>query len=96
MRVQGGNAAAVGPMGALPVPVPMREEPPFAHVLNANRALVASDRVTGYGPLALGAVAPSAAVSSRAVPGVDAARAYARAPAAETKAPPGKTVSVSV
>jgi len=78
MRVQGTNTAISGPVGALPVPVPLREDAPFAdHVANANRPH-APARASPNGPLALtapGTVFPDTPPLHR----MDAARAYARA-----------------
>jgi hypothetical protein len=98
MRVQGGITAAAGPVGALPVPVPLRAETPFAEVLDGGARRVPDAEATRYGPLAVAQLQgnPIPAAPASAVPRVDAARAYARAPAGTGGLATGRAVSFSV
>ena len=94
MRVQGTNTAISGPVGALPVPVPPREDASFAeHVANANRPERA-EPTTRHGPLALAPARAETADAPAPIPRMDAARAYARAPKAAAPGFPHPTLSV--
>jgi hypothetical protein len=76
MRVQGTNTVVSGPVGVLPVPVPLREDGPFADtVANANRANPPGPP-TRDGPLATLTTPPD---TPPTIPCLDAVRAYARA-----------------
>jgi hypothetical protein len=94
MRVQGTNTAISGPVGALPVPVPLREDAPFAdHIANANRP-EPSAPATRHGPLALAVTRPETADAPAPIPRPEAVRAYARASASNDQ--PGTRTMVSL
>jgi len=87
MRVQSAHAIAAGPLGGLPTPVPLQQEvTPFAAELRRIGQTGAAERATVHGPLALPPAIPDTPAGPSAVPRVDAARAYARAPGGQ--APP--------
>ncbi len=96
MRVQGGSTAAVGPVGALPVPVPLREDTAFAAVLDRTGSRATGRRASVYGPLALAQTRPATLDAPAAVPRLDAIRAYARVPTGSGTGRPGKAVSLRV
>lgn len=94
MRVQGTNTAISGPLGALPVPVPLREDASFAeHVANANRP-EPSAPATRHGPLALATTRAATPDAPPPIPRLDAVRAYARASARNDQ--PGTRTMVSL
>ncbi len=98
MRVQGGITAAAGPVGALPVPVPLRADTPFAETLDGGARPAPDAEATRYGPLAVAQLQGNhvRTAPASAVPRVDAARAYARAPAGTGSGATGRAVSFSV
>jgi hypothetical protein len=96
MRVQGTNTAIAGPLGALPVPVPQRDDGAFRRHLTPANAPIALETATVYGPLALSDTPSVRTELPSAVPRLDASRAYARS--GDTAAQPvtGRGVSIKV
>lgn len=94
MRILATRAAGSGPLGALPVPAPLRDDPMFARELQRHTRAAESESVTAHAPLAIPPVDAENRSSALPVARPDGARAYAQYADPTPVERPGRHLSV--